>query len=606
MYFLLFLFIIFLKANASQIQIRTLTELWENRREAQPSHLFPTRNSKIYPEFAEIPRGQSYFHLTSQNLAEKLTEIQGGREWLVHSVCSYHHLNSTFFVLNKIRGSGFSEVLIDANMTEIENKVNAMTAKRVKINYICVGANENTYSAVWHHSADFVNHYIVESGPITEIVARNDLQTFRGYYCDCFQTYQTQNLTNKAIIIWRKGFGRKSKISYGTNLEKMLNESQIWEGDHLKVVQFSNLPPKRPGLSNYSKWLLWQGEDFKWSSTSNIPKVISTNNSWPGLDSVVESHIREFNIPSISISIFRDNLEEYTVAYGYADILKNITTKPEFRYRIASVSKMITAMGMGELLTEYSINLMSPVFGEFGILRELCHSECHHVLKNLKIIHLLEHSSGAWPHTKKYEFEKMEQNQTEFLRTVLAEQIPLQYPGISHIYSNIGYILLGRIIEKVSGIEYEEYIRRKIFEPLGINGTIGKEFDDQEEVVYYSHDNANAYTSWNTTRLNSAAGWAMTAKNVAKLFNHLEQNKLRKYRWIITPSAVRWTYGRGIQLGFDGSIYHIGSLAGTEAIGFSYHNVQVAILTNLRGKNQNEQTGWMEKLCRSIAKGAKL
>lgn len=95
----------------------------------------------------------------------------------------------------------------------------------------------------------------------------------------------------------------------------------------------------------------------------------------------------------------------------------------------------------------------------------------------------------------------------------------------------------------------------------------------------------------------------MTAEDVTKVFHHLEQYKLRRFRWIITPSAVRWNYGRGVQLGNDGSLYHIGSLAGTEAIGYTWQNVQVAILTNIRGKEQNEQTGWMEKLCRSIADG---
>lgn len=192
--------------------------------------------------------------------------------------------------------------------------------------------------------------------------------------------------------------------------------------------------------------------------------------------------MRIYDIPSISIHILRDDKVEYSAAYGLADILQNTPATTKHRYRIASVSKLITAMAIGELLAEHdNIDLLTQVFGENGILSDVC-SPCHPYLLHVRIIHLLEHSSGAWPHTSKIEFDLMEQNQTEFLMRVVQQEFPILFPGGRHMYSNIGYILLGRIIAKVSGKSYEEYANEKILKPLGINATIGKEGNSNIEV----------------------------------------------------------------------------------------------------------------------------
>ncbi|CAI2355055.1 unnamed protein product [Caenorhabditis sp. 36 PRJEB53466] len=600
-FLLLFLFVLSTAAASSppNVTLLTLGDLWKTRGLTR-THLFPTKTSAVYPEFAAIPssQGDSRIHLTRVALDRAVANVAEMNGVLIHSICSYRHLNVTFYTLNTQFGIGRSEVLIDANMTEMERKMSEMTDRRIKVNFICVGANNDTYSAVWHHSPEFVWHFIVDSGPIMEIIEKDRVQMARGYYADCFQTYRNDNVS-RAIIIWRKGFGRKYRIQYGTEVQEMLIDM---ERSELAPVQFASLP-RLDRKRQIPRWILWHGDEFTWGNRS-IPRDLSrVEHTWDALNAVIEHRMRSYDIPSISIHILRDDKVEYSAAYGLADILQNIPATTKHRYRIASVSKLITAMTIGELLAEHeNIDLLTPVFGESGILSDVC-SPCHPYLLHVRIIHLLEHSSGAWPHTSKFEFDWMEQNQTEFLMRVVQQEFPILFPGGRHMYSNIGYILLGRIIAKVSGKSYEEYANEKVLRPLGVNATIGREGDPNLEATYYSHDNANAYTSWSTLRLNSAAGWAMTAEDVTKVFRHLESHKLRRFRWIITPSAVRWNYGRGVQLGNDGSLYHVGSLAGTEAIGYTWQNVQVAILTNIRGKEQNEQTGWMEKLCRSVADG---
>lgn len=265
------------------------------------------------------------------------------------------------------------------------------------------------------------------------------------------------------------------------------------------------------------------------------------------------------------------------------------------RYRIASVSKLITAMGIARLVRLKKLHYLSYVFGNEGILSDLC-TACH---PNIRIFHLLEHTSGAWPHAKRTEFARMDLNQTEFLREVVLNEAPLFYPGERHLYSNIGYLLLGEVIEKISGLSYEEFIRREILEPLNINGTIGKEYD-LLEANYYSHDNANGYTSWSATRLGAAAGWALRPAHISLLFNHLERHRNDEFAWIVRPSPARRDYGMGVQIS-DGSLYHVGSLAGSEAVGYSRNGYQIGIATNVRGKEENEHTKWMLKLAKQIS-----
>ncbi|CAB3397681.1 unnamed protein product [Caenorhabditis bovis] len=583
--------------SIQNVSLLTLGDLWETR-SFDKGHLFPTKISTIYPEFAAIPLNgaASRIHLTKSSVENEI-ENRNKNGALVHSVCSYRHLNVTFYTINTMSGTGQNEVLIDANMTEIERKMAEMTARRIKVNFICVGANNDTYSAVWHFNSNFVWHFIVESGSIMEIIEKDRLQMTRGYYADCFQTYRSDN-GSRAIIIWRKGFGKKYQIQYGTALDEMLIDM---EQSRLEPVQLSSLP-RQGRRRSIPRWLLWHGDEFSWSNYQTIPRNVTAKFNLEKLNKVLEDWMRLHNIPSVSLHVIRNNEEEYSAAFGFSDILINIRATTLHRYRIASVSKVITAMGISEIFSSSNTDILTPIFGANGILEDLC-NPCHPLFYRINVLHLLEHSSGSWPHTKKFEFDQQYQNQTDLLRHVLRDQPPLFPPGQRHLYSNIGYILLGRVIEKLSKMSYEEYIQTTILKPLGINATIGKEGDANKEVTYYSHDNANAYTSWNTTILDSAAGWSMTAKEVARIFNYLENNKLRKYRWIITPSLVRWNYGRGIQLGTDGSLYHIGSLAGTEAIGYSWNKVQIGILTNIRGKEQNEQTRWMEKLCRRIADG---
>ncbi|VDO98843.1 unnamed protein product [Heligmosomoides polygyrus] len=192
-------------------------------------------------------------------------------------------------------------------------------------------------------------------------------------------------------------------------------------------------------------------------------------------------------------------------------------------------------------------------------------------------------------------------NGSALLEFYIRSYEPKFQPGRRYLYSNIAYVLLGQIIEQISSRSYESFIQDVVLKPNHIEARMGDVESGKSEVSYYSPDNANPYTYWTPSKLNAAAGWVMRAEEVTRLFLLLEYRKYTTYRMLVQPSAVKWSYGRGLQLGDDGSLYHIGSLAGSEGIGYSRGDLQVAILTNSRGREQGEHTAWMEQLCRRLA-----
>lgn len=88
---------------------------------------------------------------------------------------------------------------------------------------------------------------------------------------------------------------------------------------------------------------------------------------------------------------------------------------------------------------------------------------------------------------------------------------------------------------------------------------------------------------------------------VAKVIGELNSNRNDKYRLMIVRGWTRWNYGRGIQIGNDASIYHIGSMAGSESIAYSKGILSIGMLANLRGTTENWLTPWMENIVRRLS-----
>ena len=182
------------------------------------------------------------------------------------------------------------------------------------------------------------------------------------------------------------------------------------------------------------------------------------------VDELVQSVMNQEHIPGLALVVVKDGKVLKAQAYGLADVKLKIPVTTNAVFRIASVSKSFVATAVMMLVEEGKISLDDPVSKYLdGTPGEW---------KPITIRHLLAHTSGIpdflneniWVHTWLYGFDQ------GVLKAVARR--PLHFaPGADWRYSNSNYHLLGMIIRKVTGEAYGDFLRERIFEPLGMTQT---------------------------------------------------------------------------------------------------------------------------------------
>ena len=219
-----------------------------------------------------------------------------------------------------------------------------------------------------------------------------------------------------------------------------------------------------------------------------------------GLDRKVKSYMRKWAIKGASLAITRNDSLLYAKGYGWADEELGVEMQPYHILRMASVSKLITAAGIMVLQDRDSLNIKDKVFGPGGILED---SPFASVIKDrnyhkITVEHLLRHQGGFSrdPLFSSRDVKHQMQldcppTKDDFFRLVLSRNLRFM-PGSWQKYSNFGYLLLSEIIEKVSGMPYEEFIRKEVLGPAGCYDMhiAGNYYEDKRpnEVRYYTHE----------------------------------------------------------------------------------------------------------------------
>ena len=193
------------------------------------------------------------------------------------------------------------------------------------------------------------------------------------------------------------------------------------------------------------------------------------------IDRHITNYKNQHGIPGLSVAITKDERLVFAKGYGDADRGANETVRPSHRFRIASISKPITAVATMELVESDELRLADTVFGSNGILRPKYGTPAYGSgisspnPNSITVHHLLEHSSGWRNNGNDPMFDHPNKNQDELIRHVVGNRA-LQYePGIDDEYLNFGYCVLGRVIEEVTGRPYEEYVEDAVLSACGID-----------------------------------------------------------------------------------------------------------------------------------------
>jgi len=186
------------------------------------------------------------------------------------------------------------------------------------------------------------------------------------------------------------------------------------------------------------------------------------------LDQIIAARSREEQFSGV-ISVKRDENELFKSAYGYANRSWKISNEADTRFRIASISKLFTAVAILQLIEENKLSLDTSVVECLGLEDTTIPREAtvQHMLVMTSGIADWFEESGDWDENWAalcrehpiYLFRRNEDYLSLFIR-----KNPLFPVGEKHQYNGAGYILLGLVIEKISGLSYFDYIRRHIFE----------------------------------------------------------------------------------------------------------------------------------------------
>lgn len=216
-------------------------------------------------------------------------------------------------------------------------------------------------------------------------------------------------------------------------------------------------------------------------------------------DQAIAEFMRARNIPAGTLAVMKNGRLLLAHGYGYSNQQRRQITQPQTLMRIASVSKPFTAAAIKKLIRERRISANTKVFPLLGIFPTkggLGDSR----LKDITIQHLLEHK-GGWDREATFDpmFRSIEiasalgKRSPATGRDIIAFMLrePLQFtPGSRESYSNFGYCVLGRVIEKVTGQSYVSYIQQSILAPRGIRDVeLGRTLPEQRnsrEIGWYS------------------------------------------------------------------------------------------------------------------------
>jgi N-acyl-D-amino-acid deacylase len=332
-------------------------------------------------------------------------------------------------------------------------------------------------------------------------------------------------------------------------------------------------------------------------------------------DRLMTDFLRRHRLPGAALAVDRNGRLVYSRGFGYADRDQKEPVQPDALFRIASVSKPITAVAVLQLARRGELKLDDPVFD----VLELKPPEDKGVKfderwKKVTIRHLLQHR-GGWDSGQSFDpmFRspaivrelKVEPPATPEAIVRYMLRRPLDFdPGAKYVYSNFGYCLLGRVVEKVSGQGYEEFVRKEVLAPLGIRRMrLGKSLLEDRvdgEVRYYDDGEGRfvmgpkrckpcpaPYGAWCLESLDAHGGWLASAEDLVRFaaaFNDPERCKVLDAAGVATmferpdgaagldekgKPAEEW-YGCGWSVidvgGGKVNTWHTGSLPGTSAL----------------------------------------
>ncbi len=286
-------------------------------------------------------------------------------------------------------------------------------------------------------------------------------------------------------------------------------------------------------------------------------------------DRMMRDFMHRHAIPGAALAVTDQGRLVYSRGYGYADLAEKTPVAPESLFRIASISKPITAVAVLKLVEQGKLNLDDKVFDLLPEYLDLVEEDKFDSRqRNITIRHLLQHR-GGWDRDKSFDamFQSVRfakklnapppATPDVVIKAMMGQKLDFD-PGERYAYSNYGYCLLGRVIEKISGQSYDDFVKQQVLEPIGIRTMrIGRSRLDERqagEVRYYDPDVGRSvfaedlgqrtpwqYGGWHLEAMDAHGGWIASAVDLARFAVALDDAQPGKF---LQPESMAAMYER--------------------------------------------------------------
>ena len=185
---------------------------------------------------------------------------------------------------------------------------------------------------------------------------------------------------------------------------------------------------------------------------------------------IADRFMARYKAPGLSVAISHHGQIVYRTGFGFADQAAGEKVTPKHLFRIASISKPITSVAIFTLIEKGQLKLSDFIFGSGAVLGFDFGSSYPDRVRKITLKHLLTHTCGGWENDRNDPmFLNLAMSAKALIRWTLENQ-PLNYePGTRYAYSNFGYCIVGRVIEKLGGKSYAEFVEQEVFARCGID-----------------------------------------------------------------------------------------------------------------------------------------
>lgn len=253
-------------------------------------------------------------------------------------------------------------------------------------------------------------------------------------------------------------------------------------------------------------------------------------------DEMMLTFMRANQVPGASLAVAKDGKLVYARGFGHADEERTLGLQPTMRFRIASISKPIT---VAMILRLIELGLLKLDDNPFDVLQIAIPAEADPRLKRITIRQLLHHTAG---YDRAKSFDPMFRSvliakdrnvdppakPADIIHYMMTQKLDFD-PGTRYAYSNFGYCILGRVVEKVTGQTYSAAVQKNVFDPIGMKNTVlGRTLSKAKDEVHYFDEKTGLavmgpsvgklvprpYGAWCLEAMDAHGGWISTASDL--------------------------------------------------------------------------------------------